>query len=129
MHHNKFIYDWQRLLFQYRQLSTQVYLPSLLDPYVKITIMSVSRSVTSDSLQPQGLEPTRFICPRDSPGKNTGVSCHSLLQGIFPTQRFNPGLLHCLQAGSLPSELRGSPPNYEGVNKYSNKEQEEVPQQ
>ena len=31
----------------------------------------------------------------DSPGKNTRVSCHALLQGIFPTQRLNPGLLHC----------------------------------
>ena len=29
------------------------------------------------------------------PGKNTGVGCHSLLQGIFPTQGLNPGLLHC----------------------------------
>ena len=32
---------------------------------------------------------------RDSPGKNTGVDCHALLQGIFPTQGLNPGLLHC----------------------------------
>ena len=31
----------------------------------------------------------------DSPGKNTGVSCHALLQGIFPTQESNPGLPHC----------------------------------
>ena len=31
----------------------------------------------------------------DSPGKNTGMGCHALLQGIFPTQRWNPGLLHC----------------------------------
>ena len=31
----------------------------------------------------------------DSPGKNTGVGCHSLLQGIFPTQGSNPGLPHC----------------------------------
>ena len=31
----------------------------------------------------------------DSPGKNTGVGCHALLQGIFPTQESNPGLLHC----------------------------------
>ena len=30
-----------------------------------------------------------------SPGKNTGVGCHGLLQGIFPTQGSNPGLLHC----------------------------------
>ena len=31
----------------------------------------------------------------NSPDKNTGVGCHSLLQGIFLTQRLNPGLLHC----------------------------------
>ena len=31
----------------------------------------------------------------DSPGKNTGVGCHALLQGIFPTQRSNPGLPQC----------------------------------
>ena len=31
----------------------------------------------------------------DSPGKNTGVGCLALLQGIFPTQGSNPGLLHC----------------------------------
>ena len=30
-----------------------------------------------------------------SPGKNTGMDCHSLLQRIFPTQGSNPGLLHC----------------------------------
>ena len=33
--------------------------------------------------------------PWDSPGKNTGVGSHSLLQGIFLTQGANPGLLHC----------------------------------
>ena len=32
----------------------------------------------------------------DSPGKNTGVGCHALLQGIFLTQGSNPGLLHCM---------------------------------
>ena len=32
---------------------------------------------------------------RDSPGKSTGVGCHALLQGIFPTQGLNPGLPHC----------------------------------
>ena len=31
----------------------------------------------------------------DSPGKNTGVGCHALLQGIFPTQGLNSGLPHC----------------------------------
>ena len=39
----------------------------------------------------------RLLCPWKSPGKNTGVSSHSLLQGIFPTQGWNLGLLHCRQ--------------------------------
>ena len=38
-----------------------------------------------------------MVCPWDSPGKNTGVGCQSLLQGIFPTQGSNLGLLHCKQ--------------------------------
>ena len=33
--------------------------------------------------------------PGDSLGKKPGVGCHALLQGIFPTQELNPGLLHC----------------------------------
>ena len=36
-----------------------------------------------------------FSVHGDSPGKNTGVGCHALLQGIFPTQELNRGLLHC----------------------------------
>ena len=46
-------------------------------------------------LQPHGLWPARLLCPWDSPGKNIGVGCRFLLQGIFPTQEPNPGLLHC----------------------------------
>ena len=42
-------------------------------------------------------KPTRLLCPWDSPGKNPGVSCQFLLQGIFPTQGSIPGLLHCRQ--------------------------------
>ena len=41
------------------------------------------------------------VCPWNSPGKNTGVGCHSLLQGIFPTQGSNPCHLYW-QADSLP---------------------------
>ena len=44
---------------------------------------------------------------RDSPGKNTGVGCHALPQGIFPTQGLNPGLLHCRRI--LQSEPPGKP--------------------
>ena len=56
------------------------------------------------TLQSQGLQPTRLLCPCNSPGKNTGVSCHALFQGTFLTQGMNLSLL-CLphwQAGSLP---------------------------
>ena len=51
---------------------------------------SESHSVVSDSLQPHGL-----YSPWNSPGQNTGVGSLSFLQGIFPTQGSNPGLLHC----------------------------------
>ena len=37
--------------------------------------------------------PTKLLCPWDSPGKNTGVGCLALLQGIFLTQGLNPSLL------------------------------------
>ena len=50
---------------------------------------SESCSVVSDSLRPHGL-----YSPWNSPGQNTGVSNLSLLQGVFPTQGSNPGLLH-----------------------------------
>ena len=36
-----------------------------------------------------------LLCPWNSPGKNTGMDCHSLLQGIFMAQGLNPGFLHC----------------------------------
>ena len=45
-----------------------------------IPLCCISYSVVSDSLQPHGLQPARFLCPWDSPGKNTRVDCHSLLQ-------------------------------------------------
>ena len=47
------------------------------------------------TLQSHELYLTRLLCPWNSPGKNTGVGCHSLLQGIFPTQGPNPSLPHC----------------------------------
>ena len=57
--------------------------------------VSVSHSVMSHSLRRYELSPARLLCPWDSPGKNAGVGCHALLQGIFPAQGWNPGLLHC----------------------------------
>ena len=64
-----------------------------------------SHSVVSDSLRPHGLQPTRLLCPWDSPGKNTGVSCHFFLRKIFPDQGLNLCLLH------WQAEPLGKPPN------------------
>ena len=64
-------------------------------------------SVVSDSLRPPGLWPTRLLCPWESPGKNTGVGCHFLLQGIFLTQGSSLSLL-CLEDSLALSHL-GSP--------------------
>ena len=54
---------------------------------------------------PMDCSPTRLLCPRDSPGKNTGVGCHALLQGIFQTEGSN---LHQRQIHNPASQL-GSP--------------------
>ena len=56
-------------------------------------------SVTQSCLtlcDPMDCSPTRLLCPWSLPGKNTGVGCHFLLQGIFPTQGSNLHLLHLL---------------------------------
>ena len=50
-------------------------------------------SVVSHSVRPCGLQHARPLCPWDSPGKNTWVGCHALLQGIVLTQGSNPHLL------------------------------------
>ena len=72
---------------------------------------SVGCSVMPDSLRPHGLQPTKLF-----PGKDTGVGCHFLLQGVFPTQGSNPGS-PTLQADSLPTELQGEGPIVNGVAK------------
>ena len=57
-------------------------------------------------LWPCRLLPARLLCPWNSPGKNTGVGCHFLLQGIFPTQGSKVHLLDW-QADSLPLNHQG----------------------
>ena len=44
-----------------------------------LPLLLLSRSVMSDSVRPHGLQPSRLLCPWDSPGKSTGVGCHFLL--------------------------------------------------
>ena len=67
----------------------------------------LSHSVLPNSLQPHGLLSTRLLCPWDFPGKNTEMSCHFLLQGIFSTQGSNPCLMYW-QVDSLPLCYLGS---------------------
>ena len=94
--------------------------------YIYISLLNVRLfgcSVKSDSLPPHGLQHTRLPCPSpspvkwsenlsvasdslwphglynpwNSPGQSTGLGSLSLLQGIFPTQGLNPGVLNCRQ--------------------------------
>ena len=65
-------------------------------------------------LRPQGLQLTRILCPWDFPGKNIGVCCHFLLQGIFLTQKLKSQFLHW-QADYLPLTHQGSPVEYYSV--------------
>ena len=55
----------------------------------------------------------RLLCPWNFPDKNTEVGCHFLLQGVFPIQGSNLGILHCrrfpaLQVDFSPTELAGT---------------------
>ena len=68
----------------------------------------VSYSVMFDALRPHGQQPTTLLCPWDSPGENSRLGSHSLLQGIFLTQGLNPHLWQW-QADSLPLNYQGSP--------------------
>ena len=72
--------------------------------WIRLYACMLSASVVSSSLQPCELWPSRLHCPWDSPGKNTGMGSHALLQWIFSTQSLNLSLLHFLhwQVGSLP---------------------------
>ena len=62
---------------------------------------------------PMDCSPPGSSVHRDSPGKNTGMGCHALLQGIFPAQGSNLHLLYLLhwQVGSLPLAPSGKPKN------------------
>ena len=70
-------------------------------PFISsLILLPLSHITNVYSLQTYVLWPTRLFCLWDSPGKNIGVDVRSLLQGIFPTQRWNPcllRLLHCIQ--------------------------------
>ena len=70
----------------------QMFLPSL--EYCSVLLVVLSCPTLCDLMD---RSPPGSSVHGDSPGKNIGVGCHSLLQGIFPTQGLNPGLPHCRQ--------------------------------
>ena len=67
----------------------------------KQTCLSIVLCLVAESCptlcDPMDCSPPGSSVHGDSPGKNTGVGCHALLQGTFPTQGSNPGLPHCRQ--------------------------------
>jgi len=86
--------------FEGRKIAFMRYLPTMSQEILFVVSCMHGcqvASVVSESLRPHGLLPTQLLCPWNSPGKNTGVGCHALLQGIFPTQGSNPCLLWLLQ--------------------------------
>ena len=52
-----------------------------------------------------GLYPARLLCPWNFPGKDTGVGCHALLQGIFSTQGLNLSLSPALAGGFFTASI------------------------
>ena len=72
-------------------------------------VCAQSLQLSLDSLRRHGLKSARLLCPWDFPGKNAGVACHALLQGIFLTQGLNSCLLH-RQKDSLLLSHQGTPP-------------------
>ena len=86
--------DWDRLVSE--SLSFLILLHSLVVfiPYGYHVCVWVTL-VVSDSLKPHGLQPARLLCPWDSPGKNTAVGGHALLQGL------NPHLMSAALAGGF----------------------------
>ena len=90
--------------------------------YVYVCVCALGCSIMSDSVWSHGLQPARLLCPRNSPGKNTGVGFHFLPQGIFLTQELNACLLHW-QVGSLPLSYQGSRRNCWSSSNHSNSDE------
>ena len=82
--------------------------------YTCVCACMLSHSVVSGSWRPHGLQLPGSSAYGDSPDDNTGVGCQALLQGIFPIQGSNPGLLHGRQI-LYPLSHQGSPRTLEWV--------------
>ena len=105
-----FVDQLSPLTLKYRDFIMLIFVQHLAQCQIRNESESESRSVVSNSLRPHGL-----YSPWNSPGQNTGVGSHFFLQGIFPTQGSNPGLLHCRE-DSLPAEPSRKPCNSTCIN-------------
>ena len=65
--------------------------------YIYVAVLCLVTQLCPTLCDPTDCSPPGSSVHGDSPGKNTGMGCHDLLQGIFPTQGSNPGLPHCRQ--------------------------------
>ena len=90
---DSFFQNWMQLIYNVSFWYTVEWLRLYIDRYIDMCLCLVT-SVLSD-FAIYGLLPTRLLCPWDSLGKNTGVGCHALFQGIFLTQGLNLCLLYC----------------------------------
>ena len=75
--------------------------------YIDLSIACCVTSVVSDSVRPHGLQPTRLLCPWDSPGKNTGVGCHFLLQCMKVESESEVSRLYLTLSDSMDCSLPG----------------------
>ena len=93
--------------------TTTTFLSSQVTSFIVVCCENARSPQSHLTLRPYRLQATRLFCPWDSPGKNTGVGCHALLQGTILAQRLNPHLLGVLywQVDSLPLAAPGKPLN------------------
>ena len=91
--HSAFCYAWTSWSSDFWENNKYQWLVSSHPSKVLLTMCACS--VLSNPVTPYTIT-HKARCPWDSPGENTGVSCHFLLQGIFLTQRWNSHLLHLL---------------------------------
>ena len=92
---------WLQSMRSYRREHNRTYTRLYISSKHPLRAADLVASVVSDTLRPYGWQPAS---PWGSPGKNTGVGCHALLQGILLTQGLNPCLL-CLMDWQVVSLL------------------------
>ena len=96
------IYSINIYLYTVQNSPDLLYFDTSVDAFLVLVIKyylkrneSESHSVLSGSMWPYGCWPVRLSLSMAFSSRNTGVGCHSLLQGIFLAQGWNPGLLSC----------------------------------